>query len=64
MAVFCGSASGESRLSGQMGRDFLGPMGFTLTAEVETKREYKLGQETLTPIPTKIKIIRRAYEPS
>jgi hypothetical protein len=38
-------------------------MGFTLTAESETQREFALPLATFQPMPTKIKIIRRAYEP-
>ena len=48
----------------EMVRDFYTRMGFNLTAESETKREYKLELATFQPIPTKINIIRRAYEPS
>jgi len=48
----------------EMVRDFYGRMGFTLTTESATKREYELGLDTFQAIPTKIKIIRRAYEPS
>jgi len=64
-------ARGCTRLEGiflptpknEMVRDFYGRMGFTLTAESETKREFELRLENFQPIPTKIKIIRRAYEP-
>ncbi len=48
----------------EMVRDFYGRMGFTLTSESETKREFELRLENFQPIPTKIKIARRAYEPS
>ncbi|HEV2696281.1 MAG TPA: hypothetical protein VG347_25575, partial [Verrucomicrobiae bacterium] len=48
----------------EMVRDFYGRMGFTLTAETETKREFELRLESFRPVPTKIKVIRRAYEPS
>ena len=48
----------------EMVRDFYGRMGFTLTAESETKREFELRLESFQPVQTKIKIIRRAYEPS
>jgi FkbH-like protein len=48
----------------EMVRDFYGRMGFTLTAESETKREFELRLETFQPVPTKIKNLRRAYEPS
>jgi FkbH-like protein len=65
-------ARGCTRLKGvylptpknEMVRDFYGRMGFNLTAESETKREFELRLETFQPIPTKIKITRRAYEPS
>jgi FkbH-like protein len=64
-------ARGCARLAGvflptpknEMVRDFYGRMGFTLTAESETKREFELPLEPFQPLPTKIKIIRRAYEP-
>ena len=46
-----------------MVRDFYGRMGFTLTAESETKREFELRLEAFQPVPTKIKIVHRAYEP-
>ena len=45
----------------EMVRDFYGRMGFTLTSESETKREFELRLESFQPVPTKIKIIRRAY---
>jgi len=48
----------------EMVRDFYSRMGFTLTAESETKREFELRLETFQPLPTKIKMIRRSYEPS
>jgi FkbH-like protein len=47
----------------EMVRDFYGRMGFTLTSDSDTKREFELRLETFQPIPTKIKIVRRAYEP-
>jgi FkbH-like protein len=47
----------------EMVRDFYGRMGFTLTSESETKREFELRLEHFQPIPSKIKITRRAYEP-
>jgi len=47
----------------EMVRDFYGRMGFTLTAESATKREFELSLENYQAIPTKIKITRRAYEP-
>jgi len=46
----------------EMVRDFYGQMGFTLTIESEMKREFELRLENFQPIPTKIKIARRAYE--
>jgi predicted enzyme involved in methoxymalonyl-ACP biosynthesis len=48
----------------EMLRDFYTRMGFTLTVESETKREFELSLETFQPITTKIKIMRRAYESS
>jgi predicted enzyme involved in methoxymalonyl-ACP biosynthesis len=48
----------------EMVRDFYGRMGFTLTSESETRREFELRLAHFQPIPTKIKIARRAYEPS
>jgi FkbH-like protein len=48
----------------RMVRDFYGRMGFALTAESETKREFELGLETFQPVTTKINITRRAYESS
>ena len=48
----------------EMVRDFYDRMGFTLTAESETKREFELRLENFQPIRTKIKIARRTYEPS
>jgi hypothetical protein len=48
----------------KMVRDFYARMGFTLTAESETKREFELRLENFQPIRTKIKIARRTYEPS
>ena len=47
----------------EMVRDFYGRMGFTLTADSETRREFELPLGKYQPLPTKIKIIRRAYEP-
>ena len=46
----------------EMVRDFYGAMGFTLTAEGENSREYELALEKFEPLPTRIKITRRAYE--
>ena len=48
----------------EMVRDFYSRMGFTLTSESETRREFELRLDHFQPIPTKIKIMRRAYEPS
>jgi FkbH-like protein len=45
----------------KMVRDFYGRMGFTLTAESETKREFELRLDAFQPVPTKIKNVRRAY---
>ena len=47
----------------EMVRDFYPRMGFSLTAETDTQREFELRLEGFQPIPTKIKITRRAYEP-
>jgi FkbH-like protein len=65
------STRGCTRLEGaylptpknEMVRDFYSRMGFTLMTESETKREFELRLESYQPIPTKIKITRRAYEP-
>jgi len=46
----------------EMVRDFYGKMGFTLLSESATKREFELRLENFSPRPTKIKIIRQAYE--
>ena len=48
----------------EMVRDFYGRMGFALTAETETRREYELKLAAFQPVPTQIKITRHAYEPS
>lgn len=48
----------------EMVRDFYPRMGFTLTSENENRREYELAVSNFKAIPTKIKVIRRAYEPS
>ena len=45
----------------EMVRDFFARMGFTLTTESETKREFELKLDVFQPVPTKIKIVRRAY---
>jgi FkbH-like protein len=47
-----------------MASDFYSRMGFSLLAESETKRLFELQLETFQFLPTKIRIIRRAYEPS
>jgi FkbH-like protein len=46
----------------EMVRDFYARMGFTLTSENEKIREFELAVKHFTPIKTKIKITRRAYE--
>lgn len=46
----------------EMVRDFYAKMGFTLTTESETKREFELRLENFQPVATKIKIVRHAYE--
>jgi FkbH-like protein len=48
----------------EMVRDFYSRMGFTLTSESGTRREFELPLQPFQPVPTKIKITRRAYEPS
>ena len=48
----------------EMVRDFYSRMGFTLTAESETKRAFELRLEKFSPRPTKIQIARHAYDPS
>ena len=48
----------------EMVRDFYPRMGFTLTSENEKLREFELILKTFQPILTKIKVIRRAYEPN
>ena len=47
-----------------MVRDFYGRMGFTLLADSASRREFELNLDTYRPVSTKIKIVRRAYEPS
>jgi FkbH-like protein len=47
----------------EMVRDFYPRMGFSLTRENGTGREFELKLDAFHPIPTKIKITRRAYEP-
>jgi hypothetical protein len=37
-------------------------MGFTLTAENEREREFELALEKFEPLPTRIKITRRALK--
>jgi len=46
----------------EMVRDFYGTMGFTLTAEDGNSREFELALEKFEPLPTRIKVTRRAYE--
>jgi FkbH-like protein len=46
----------------EMVRDFYTRMGFALTSENETRREFELIMNKFQPIATKIKIVRRAYE--
>jgi FkbH-like protein len=48
----------------EMVRDFYSRMGFTLSSENETRREFTLKLENFQPVSTKIKLLRRAYEPS
>ena len=48
----------------EMVRDFYTRMGFTLTAENENRREFELDLKKFEPVPTKIKIIRHAYQSS
>jgi FkbH-like protein len=48
----------------EMVRDFYTRMGFALTSESTTRREFTLMIENFRPVTTKIKIIRRAYESS
>jgi FkbH-like protein len=48
----------------EMVRDFYSRMGFTLISESEKARDFQLPLETFRTIPTKIKIIRHAHEPS
>ena len=38
------------------------PLGFTLTRDGETRREFELDVDAFAEIPTKIRIVRRAYE--
>ena len=45
-----------------MVRDFYKNMGFTLTSEDENARHFELALEKFEPLPTRIKITRRAYE--
>jgi predicted enzyme involved in methoxymalonyl-ACP biosynthesis len=65
-------ARGSNRLQGvyrptpknEMVRDFYSRMGFNLTIDTATKREFELRLDNFQPIPTKIKIVRHAYDPS
>jgi FkbH-like protein len=45
----------------EMVRDFYPRMGFTLTSESETKREFELRLDNFQPLETKIRIVRPAY---
>jgi FkbH-like protein len=64
-------ARGCARLEGvylptaknEMVRDFYPRMGFSLTRENGTGREFELKLDAFQTIPTKIKITRRVYEP-
>jgi FkbH-like protein len=47
-----------------MVRDFYATMGFTLLAEDESSRRFELDVGSYRPVPTKIRISRRAYDPS
>jgi FkbH-like protein len=47
----------------EMVRDFYPRMGFALVREDEHSREFELDLASFQPVSTKIKIIRRAYEP-
>ncbi|HWB61276.1 MAG TPA: HAD-IIIC family phosphatase, partial [Chthoniobacteraceae bacterium] len=47
----------------EMVRDFYARMGFALTRENQNERCFRLNLDAFRPIPTKIKITRRAYEP-
>ena len=65
-------ARGCARLEGvylptpknEMVRDFYARMGFSLVRENAQAREFELKLDAFQPVPTKIKIIRRAYESS
>jgi FkbH-like protein len=48
----------------EMVRDFYGRMGFNLIEDAPTRRTYELTLENYSPITTKIRIARRAYEPN
>ncbi|MCE0484471.1 MAG: HAD-IIIC family phosphatase [Methylacidiphilales bacterium] len=48
----------------EMVRDFYSRMGFTLVAEDEKSRQFELSLKNFQPTPTRIKITRRAYDPS
>jgi hypothetical protein len=49
-----GRGPGEGEREHKMVRDFYGRMGFTLTAESETQREFALALAPFQPRPTKI----------
>ena len=67
-----GVCAGCERLEGlylptaknEMVRDLYSRLGFTLIREEENGREFALPLDSFRPIVTKIKITRRAYEPS
>jgi FkbH-like protein len=48
----------------EMVRDFYTRMGFALTQEDADGRKFELSAASFQPLPTKIKITRRAYDPS
>jgi FkbH-like protein len=47
-----------------MVRDFYSRMGFTLVSESDQSREFELPLTGFQPHPTRINVIRRAYEPN
>jgi FkbH-like protein len=47
----------------EMVRDFYARMSFSLTSENETRRDFELMTKDFKPQLTRIKIVRRAYEP-
>ncbi len=48
----------------EMVRDFYPRMGFALTHEDADGKKFELSVASFEPLPTKIKITRRAYDPS